>query len=129
MIERLRREVELVRARYGVLRLAPELTWLIIERWPLPPGWNKTEIRLLIQIPPGYPVTPPDNFWTDDDLCLAGGGEPGNVMGFIELDERRWRQFSYHAATAEWQPHAEPTRGHNLLTFLEAVAERLQEGS
>jgi hypothetical protein len=34
-------EIELVRTRYGELRLAPDLNWLIIEHWPLPAGWNR----------------------------------------------------------------------------------------
>lgn len=126
-MDRRREEFGLVAARYGELEASPSWDWLIIKRWPLVPGWNKPETAVLILIPSGYPAIPPDNVYTDADLCLADGREPGNAAGVIDHNGRRWRQFSYHVDPNEWQPDADPLRGHNVLTFLEGVAQRLRE--
>lgn len=126
-MDRRSREFTLVTATYGALEASPTHDWLTITRWPLDPGWSKTTTAVLLLIPSGYPVTPPDNFYTDADLCLANGAHPGNAAGFIEHNGRRWRQFSYHVEASEWQPHADPLQGHNLLTFLVGVRQRLRE--
>jgi hypothetical protein len=128
VLERRRKELELVEAQFGELERAPDLTWFVVRRIALPPGWNLDETPVLVLLPPGYPETPPDNFHTDPDLRLASGQEPGGGSGMIDHAGRRWRQFSWHFEdTAEWQPNAQIERGHNLLTFLLAVQQRLEE--
>jgi hypothetical protein len=128
VLERRQKELELVAARYGELERAADLRWFVIRRLPLHAGWSKSESAVLILLDPGYPETPPDNFHTDADLTLAGGGEPGNASGMLEHAGRRWRVFSWHfEETEEWQPHAELEQGHNLLTFLLGVEQRLAE--
>ena len=130
MLERRHKELELVEAQYGELERAPDLSWFAIRRLPLPAGWSKIETSLLILLEPGYPETPPDNFYTDADLTLAGGGEPDAASGMLEHADQRWRVFSWHFEdTTEWQPHAELERGHNLLTYLLGVQQRLAEAN
>jgi hypothetical protein len=130
VLERREKELQLVEAQFGELERAPDLSWFVIRRCPLPAGWSKTETSLLILLDPGYPETPPDNFHTDADLTLASGDEPGNASGMLEHADRRWRVFSWHFEdTEEWRPHAEVERGHNLLTFLLGVQQRLDEAN
>jgi hypothetical protein len=129
MIERRNSEFNLVTGIYGELEIATDLSWFVVKSWRLPAGWNKYETALLVQIPPGYPVTPPDNFYTDPDLLLGNGGQPGNSSAGQSLVGRQGRMFSYHVESGDWQPHAEPSKGHNLLTFLEGVIKRLLEAS
>jgi hypothetical protein len=127
MTERVKQELKLVETRYGELEIGPNCDWFVIKRWRLGAGWNKNETPVLILIPPGYAVTPPDNFYTDNDLFLSSGGEPGNTSRGQTHAGRLWRQFSYHVEAGDWQPHADPLHGHNLLTFLAGVAKRLAE--
>ncbi len=130
MIERRREEIRLIEAEYGEVEVGPNLDWLIIKRWPLPSGWNKGESAVLIFIPPGYPVTPPDNFYTDNDLRSVGSTQPpGNTSPDQSQVGRSWLQFSYHVEAGDWQPHADVLQGHNLLTFLVGVRRRLSEVS
>src|SRR4051812_47304090 len=126
MTDRIKRELELVKSAYGEVDVDPDLRWFVIRRWPLVAGWNKQSTRLLVLIPPGYPVTAPDNFYTDDDLRLANGNVPGNASAGTAAGGS-WLQFSYHFvdAAAEWQPE----QGHNFLTFLAAADRRLKEAS
>jgi len=130
VLERRQKELELVEAQFGELERAPDLSWFVIRHFPVPAGWNKQETALLILLPPGYPETPPDNFHTDTDLTLADGGEPDRASGTLDHAGRRWRLFSWHFEdTNEWQPHAEVEQGHNLLTFLLGVQQRLAEAT
>jgi hypothetical protein len=126
MIERHRQEIELVESKLGDLEVSPNWDWFVVANWPLPAGWNKTTTSLLILVPPGYPVTPPDNFYTDPDLRLAGGAQPGNTSASNQIG-RDWLQFSFHVEGGHWHPHADVLSGHNLLTFLEGVRQRLSE--
>lgn len=129
MRARREQELKLVSDKYGELELDSDLNWFIIQRFPVQPGWNKGETKLLVLIPAGYPVTPPDNFYADADLRLAGGGQPGNTSLDQEVAGRRLALFSWHVECGDWQPHADPLRGHNLLTFVTSVEERLKEAS
>jgi hypothetical protein len=130
MLERRQRELELVRTEYGDIEVGSNLDWVIIKKWPLPAGWNKTETQVLVLIPPGYPVTPPDNFYTDNDLRLASGGQPSNSSVNVSQIDKPWLQFSHHVESEDWKPHADLLQGHNLLTFLKiGVTRRLGEAN
>jgi hypothetical protein len=122
MSERIKRELALVASTYGELEIDPAFHWFIITRWPLGPGWSKEHARVLVMIPPGYAVTPPDNFHTDPDLAVKGGGQPGSASA-ASINGQQWLQFSYHIEASDWQPE----NGHNLLTFLGGVDRRLRE--
>jgi hypothetical protein len=126
MLERRRREIDLMRERYGEVEVAPDLTWVLIRRFLLPEGWGKTQTELLVPVPPGYPTTPPDNFYTDNDLKLASGTTIGNSSENSSVSGRVMRQFSFHIAD-DWRPHADLLQGHNLLTFLLGVESRMKE--
>jgi hypothetical protein len=123
--ERIKRELALVVAVHGELEIDASLRWFIVKRWPLVPGWNKEHTRVLVLIPPGYGVTPPDNFHTDLDLAIKGGGKPGNTSAAQPINGQQWLQFSYHIEASDWLPE----NGHNLLTFLGGVDRRLREVS
>jgi len=121
--------LELVKARFAnrTVEAGPQIEWVLISGWNLAPGWNKSETTVLVLIPPGYPVTPPDNFYADHDLRLAGGTLPSNTSPDQSSLGRTWLLFSYHVEAGDWRPHSEPLRGHNLLTFLDGVTRRLRE--
>ena len=127
MREEVAQELASVERQDGELRVDPDSAWMIVERYPLPPGWNKPTTKILILIPPGYPTTPPDNFYTDDDLRLADGSQAGSTsLGQAHAGEP-WQQFSYHVQPGEWRPQADWRRGDNLMTYMAAVGRRLSE--
>lgn len=130
MVERVSQEVELLRRAYERVELDPDHGWVIIGDVPLEPGWNRSRTDVLLKFPPGFPTTPPDNFWTEAGLCLADGGEPGNSSSDGEIAGRSWRLFSFHLVDpGEWRPHQDIEKGHNLLTYLSGVQQRLREAS
>jgi hypothetical protein len=112
-----------VAAVYGELEVGSNLRWFIIRRWPLTPGWSKDLTRVLTLIPSGYALTPPDNFFTDSDLAVKDGGQPGNTSLAQPISGPQWLQFSYHIEGSDWRPQD----GHNLLTFLGGIDRRLRD--
>ena len=122
-------DLDLVQAERGEIERGPNLEWVIVKHWKLDAGWNKDEVEVLVQIPAGYPVTPPDNFYATADLRLENGGEPGNASANQTIAGRPWLQFSYHIEPSDWQPKSDPAAGHNMLTFLAGVAKRLEDPS
>ena len=123
MIERIKREIELVESNFGELEVDPSLRWFIVKRWRLTPGWSKKEVRVLLSIPPGYPTTPPDNFFTDVDLRIENGGQPERASVVNHVNGQQWLQFSYHIEVSDWNPD----KDSNLVTFLLGVTKRLSE--
>lgn len=125
-MERISREIEMVRARYGEVTVSPELNWIIVEHYPLPEGrYNRAETRLLHFINPGYPQVLPDNFLVPAGLRTVDGAPLGD--GYKEPQnhfDETWGVFSWHAK--KWQPAPEILDGDNLLTFFITVDQRLR---
>jgi len=123
------KEIELLRKKYGSLKHGDDLDWVIFEELSLPPGWNREKTRLLVLIPPGYPITPPDNFYVATGLRTASGSMPSNYAeGESHLGEQ-WDQFSFHVEQGHWSPSADLLDGDNLLTFMLQVEKRLGEAN
>jgi hypothetical protein len=127
MLERRQQEIELIRREFGDLTVGTNLEWVVINQYPLVPGWNKTETPVLLMIPPGYPATPPDNFYVDPDLRIGQDNTMANATSIATMLDKQWVQFSYHVEASEWKAHPDLLLGHNLLTFIHAVKQRLSE--
>lgn len=126
-MERRQEEFELLRARFGDVEWGPDLSWVLLKSFPLPVGWNRDATQLLIIVPPGYPTTPPDNFYVPEGLRLADGNTPNNYAEGQAVLGAQWGQFSFHSQV--WNPAGEPSDGDSLLTFLLAASRRLCEGA
>ena len=104
----------------SLLQRRPDGTALItIPEFRLSPHWNKPKTSLMFILPVGYPLAPPDTFWTDADLRLAHGGFPSNTdlnTRYGGPEPRLW--FSFHPAT--WSPSQD-----DALTFVQLIRQRL----
>lgn len=114
-----------MRQHYGEVDAGSDLEWAVVKAVPLPNGWNRPTTETLIVIPPGYPLTPPDNFFVRNGLRLANGSPPANFAENQSVLGDSWAQFSFHAQS--WNPAPEPMDGDNLMTFMMAVEGRLKE--
>lgn len=129
MTARLSREIELLRQVHEEVEADPEGRWVILRGLSLPTGWSRSQADVLVKVPPGYPTTPPDNFFTDADLRLANGARPGNAPQEETIAGRAWLMFSFHLEQGEWSPHADPEQGHNLISYVDGVTRRLSEAN
>jgi hypothetical protein len=91
--------------------------FIVIRNYPLPDGYSKTHVDLLLKVPPPYPNAALDMFWMDEDLRLASGGMPANTS-IEHYIGRNWLRFSWHPQ--DWHPAKD-----SLLTFVRFVDRRL----
>lgn len=131
-LSRLEAEVLLLARRYGAVSYdRADGAWVYVERFPVPHGWNKSEVEILIDIPwssPGYPSVAPEWFWTDRDLKTSDNHSighfftAGTAAGNGEYLDRGWGHFCVHLN--EWRPAgaSNPSSGHNLLSYLNLIS-------
>ena len=97
-LSRLKTEAILLSQQFGGVRFDTQHgTWFYVEQFPLSPGWNKTHIELLIDIPhgtPGYPSVPPEWFWTDYDHFMFEREARAQRREYVyRLIARAWRKL------------------------------------
>ncbi len=117
--------MELLRRRFAAVEHDGNGGWVLLQDVALPAGWDRACIDVLVLIPPGYPATPPDNFFVPAGFRLGSGQSPSNYSESQSLIGGQWGQFSFHAQ--EWNPAANVEDGDNLGTFMLAVTRRLGE--
>jgi len=128
---RLETEALYLAQRYGSVNYDAQAgTWLYIERFPVGPGWDRTHVALLLDVPhgtPGYPQVSPTWFWTDRNLKTREG-KPINHF-FISASshanprylEKGWGHFCVHVKS--WHPASGKNllRGDSFLTYIELI--------
>ncbi len=92
---------------------------VIIDGFPLPPGWNASETTVLIRVPKAYPQAQLDMFFASGALRLASGAMPSNAS-LTNVVGREWLQFSWHPRS--WRPGVD-----NLVRYLKFVKGRFKE--
>lgn len=128
LLQRRLKEIELLREKYGELEHGPNLEWIIFQDFKIPKGWNRDSTEILILIPPGYPVTPPDNFYVPIGFRLKSGTMPQSYSEGQHHLSRDWGVFSVHVQKETWSPSSDILQGANLLTYMMVVVEkRLKE--
>ncbi len=118
------RQLEELRAIYAGTdtRQLPSGAVLVeLKKIALPEGWSKKETDIRFIIPVGYPFAAPDCFWADQDLRLAGQGQP-QATGSQQIPEANepglW--FSWHVQG--WNPNRS-----NLVTYAKVIEQRLND--
>lgn len=91
--------------------------FLVLEGYPLPPGYNHERSNLLIKVPPAYPLAQLDMFWMEPNLRLKDNRLPANTSLEVWLGAT-WLRFSWHPTA--WRPGRD-----NLLTFLGFIERRI----
>lgn len=128
MDARLKAEIELVKAKYPDVQYGDNPPWVFIPDFSLQKDiLNKEKTRLLFMIPPGYPVTAPDDFFVDAELRLANGEAPPNFNNGSRSSNgseapigESWAWFSWHPNG--WRPASEIQDGDNLLSYIRGVS-------
>jgi hypothetical protein len=93
--------------------------WVHIACFPLPPGWDRPAIGLMLELPNGYPLLPPEGFYVDRNLRTVRGH---GIDHFFERQSRLnpyasrgWGWFCIHLDRRAWRPTGDVRRGDNLL--------------
>ena len=130
MPPRLAKEVEILQQHYPGLAFADDGYWIHIPAYPLPIGWNRPSTNVAMQVPAGYPGTPPYGFCVPSDIRF-GGATPGwqrpaqNKPPF----SGEWAFISW-AVDGQWAvPKVDFIGGANLLSFAQSFADRFAQGA
>ena len=119
----MRAEAYLLMKRFGRVEFDVEhFWWFWVHRFPLPPGFNKEESGLLVELDVTYPFTPPVNVYLDRNIRFSSGEAidhyfPGSYQN--KLFSKGWAWLSLHVEG--WKPDANIVRGDNLLKYCDLV--------
>jgi hypothetical protein len=92
---------------------------VIVPKCPLPSGWNKKNVDVLLNLPPTYPNDRPI-FLTDASLLLENGNKPGGAGGNASLLDHQWMSFC-------WNPKIWDMSRDSLWRFLKFGLSRFKE--
>ena len=125
-------EAALLRREYAVEVDDLNFRWIRICDVETPVFFDDRNIDVLLDIPPGYPMIPPPDFYLP--LGLTVGGRPLEEMNPHYHPEGRYRHkgwASYCLLFESWSPRAGLWNGDSLITVVDIVKgilERTMEG-
>lgn len=91
--------------------------WLVIDQYPIPPGYNHTQVSAAFRIQTGYPTTQIDMVYVHPALRRTDGRPIGCTEGTQTLDGKVFQQWSRHRTHQNpWRPGED-----NLATHLALV--------
>lgn len=122
-LERIRHEAAYAAAYFSSNRsvcVDPDGSWVMIENFPLPAGYNYQETSILILLPPDYPLSVRDWFYLDPGLeRLDGKPLPHYRFAGHDLEAAGWKAGCLHIRS--WRPAENFWDGHCLLTICQLI--------
>lgn len=79
-------------------------TCLVIQDWPLPPGYQSTSADLLLRLSPGYPDVPLDMWWFDPAVVRSDSQAIPQTDVREQALGRVWQRWSRHLKPGDWRP-------------------------
>lgn len=102
--------------------------WFCVRGFGLPPGFNKVESALLVELDVAYPFTPPVNVYMDNNIRLLSGESIDHYFPRSDQNKffsKNWAWLSLHLEG--WKPDANIVAGDNLLKYCDVVYLTLQD--
>ena len=80
--------------------IVPEggMTCLVVRKFALPGGYNRTESDLLLRLPAGFPDTPPDMWWFSPPVRRKDGKGIQATEVVEHYMGKSWQRWSRHFA-------------------------------
>lgn len=102
-----------------------DLSRIIVGKVLLPPGWNRSDTRMLVEIPEDYPFSPPgvgsSHIYLETGLRFKGRIPTDYHEGY-RIDGKGWAWLCYQSI--DWQSQRD-----NLISLLERVRADLSKPS
>ena len=129
MTERIQAELQYLRTRFPDLEYVEAGQWVRLPRYGIPEGiWDRSEVAVAFQIPPGHPGQKPYGFWVSPRIRLISGQAIQNGGESSEPPfSGEWFKFSWDVP--EWRPTADLKQGDNMLNYALTLWSRLKEGA
>jgi hypothetical protein len=127
--DRLQRDLDLVRGRYPEVEFREEGQWVFLPHYPVSPGWKERAYAVCFQIRPGYPDIGPYGI----NVSPPPEREDGAALQSYSLNPEprppfpgEWGRFSWEVDG--WKATANLVSGSTLLSFIESIRKRFEEG-
>jgi hypothetical protein len=127
-MERVADEIALLKSRFPTFDVNGR--WVRIPLYPTGPGWNRESTDVAFQIQEGHPAAAPYGIYVPEGMRF-NGLMPGNYTEPAANQPPfggRWGFFSWQPDDNQWKPHAEITKGANLLNWVLGFAMRFRDG-
>ena len=79
------------------------MTCVVLQDWPLPPGFDVANAHLLIRLHPGYPDVAPDMWWFSPAIHAADGTALPQTDVSEHYLNRDWQRWSRHLTPEQWR--------------------------
>lgn len=79
------------------------MTCVVVDAYPLPEGYDRTQADLLLRLSPGYPDIAPDMWWFNPAVKFADGQSPPATNAVEQCLGRTWQRWSRHLKSGQWQ--------------------------
>ena len=80
-----------------------DMTCVVLREWPLPSGFDRDTVDLLLRLNPGYPDVPPDMWWFSPSVHLNDGNSLPSTTVVSNYLGRSWQRWSRHFRKGQWQ--------------------------
>ena len=97
------------------------MTCVVMPRWPLPSGFDRDVVDLLIRLSPGYPDVPPDMWWFSPPVHLENGKALPATSVIETYLGRRWQRWSRHFSNGQWQSGVDGLESFLALVWQDMV--------
>lgn len=129
MTDRLQHDLDLVRGRYPEMEFREEGQWVFLPRYQVPNGWKRREYAVCFQVRAGYPDISPYGINVNPPPEREDGAA---VQSYVLNPEPKppfpgeWGRFSWEVDG--WKSTPDLVSGSTLLSFVESIRKRFEEG-
>lgn len=90
--------------------------WLILSRYPLPDGFNVSEVTIALEIPPAYPSAEIDMFYCMPHLACLNRNPIPQTEARVSIRGQNFQRWSRHRGPgAPWNPSKDTVLTHLAL--------------
>ena len=79
------------------------MTCVVLRDWPLPAGFNRCTVDVLVRLHPGYPDIAPDMWWFAPPVLTVDGVALPNTGTFESYLGQQWQRWSRHFGAGQWR--------------------------
>ena len=79
------------------------MTCILLRSWPLPVGFNRSAVDLLMRLSPGYPDVRPEMWWFSPSVHASDGTAVRYTDVYERYLGRRWQRWSRHLRPDQWR--------------------------
>jgi hypothetical protein len=98
------------------------MTCVCIPRFPLPAGFDRSEVDLLLRLSAGYPDVPPDMWWFTPSVRRLDGTEIPATQSQERHLGRDWQRWSRHLAPGQWRSGVDSLESYLAIVRREVAA-------